>query len=289
MDLEALGGKCLNPYLELMRPANSMMAGLASIIGFLIASSLSLTPHDFTKLLLLFTSTFVLSSSSMAMNDYFDREIDAVNQPQRPIPSGRVKPGRALTFSITLMIIGLLLSALVSLKALIVAIVACVLFTVYSMYLKRYGLIGNACVSLCVALTFIYGAAATGSFPGLIATFSSVAFLASMSREVVKGIIDVEGDRLKGIRTLAISRGSRASAKVAFVFMCFAVALSIVPALLGYVNWLYLPIVLVADAGLLTSTLLVLSAPAPNRAAKSKKLMLMFMGLALTAFLVGCI
>ncbi|MEM0217315.1 MAG: geranylgeranylglycerol-phosphate geranylgeranyltransferase [Candidatus Nezhaarchaeales archaeon] len=279
----------LNPYLELMRPTNSIMAGLASIIGFLIASGFSHSHYDYMKLILLFASTFVFSSSSMAMNDYFDREIDAVNQPQRPIPSGRVKPERALIFSITLMITGLLLSTLISLEALIVAIVACTGFTIYSIHLKRHGLIGNACVSLCVALTFVYGAVATGGFPGLIAVFSLMAFLANMSREVVKGIIDIEGDKLKGVRTLAISRGSRASAKVALVFMCLAVALSIVPTLLGYVNWLYLPIVLVADAGLLTSTLLVLLAPTPNKAGKSKKLMLMFMGLALTAFLVGCI
>lgn len=278
----------LNPYLELMRPANSVMAGLASIIGFLIASSFSLSPHDFMKLTLLFTSTFVFSSSSMAMNDYFDREVDAVNQPQRPIPSGRVEPRKAFIFSITLMIVGFLLSMLISLEALVVAIIACAAFTVYSIRLKGHGLIGNACVSLCVALTFVYGAAATGSFPGIIATFSSMAFLANMSREVVKGIIDVEGDKLKGIKTLAISRGSRVSAEVSFVFMTLAVALSFMPIWLGYVNWLYLPIVLIADVGLLTSALLVLLTPTPQKAKKSKNTMLVFMSLALTAFLVGC-
>lgn len=279
----------MNPYIELMRPTNSVMAGLASIIGFLIALSFSLSPHEVAKLILLFTSTFVFSSSSMAMNDYFDREVDAVNQPQRPIPSGRVKPKRALVFSIALMVVGLLLSTLISLEALVVAMVACLVFTAYSMRLKKKGLIGNTCVSLCVALTFVYGAVATGSVPGIIAIFSSMAFLANMSREVIKGVIDVEGDKLRGIKTLAISRGPRVSAKVAFVFMASATALSFMPILLGYVNWLYTPIVLVADVGLLVSVSLVLLAPTPEKAKKGKKVMLMFMSLALMAFLVGCV
>lgn len=279
----------MNPYIELMRPANSVLAGLASIIGFLISSGFSLSTHDAVKLALLFTSTFVFSSSSMAINDYFDREIDAVNQPQRPIPSGRVEPTRALIFSVILMILGFLLSTIINLGALVVAIVACTVFTVYSMHLKRYGLIGNACVSLCVALTFVYGAVATGRVPGIIAIFSSMAFLANMSREVVKGIVDVEGDKLRGVRTLAVSRGSKVSAKVALAFMVLAVALSFTPILLGYVNWLYQPIIAVADVGLLISVLLVSLAPTPERAKKSKKVMLAFMGLALVAFLIGCI
>lgn len=279
----------MNPYLELMRPLNSIMAGLASIIGFLVASNFSPSHHDVVKLALLFTSTFAFSSSSMAMNDYFDREIDAINQPQRPIPSGRVEPMKALMFSVILMFVGLTLSITINLKALLVAVIACTVFTAYSMYLKKRGLIGNACVSLCVALTFVYGAVATGGVPGIITIFSSMAFLANMSRELVKGIVDVEGDKLRGVRTLAISRGPKTSAEVALVFMVLAVVMSFTPILLGYVNWLYQFIIVVADVGLLISVLLVFLTPTPKKAEKSKKIMLIFMGLALAAFLVGCI
>ncbi|MEM4576165.1 MAG: UbiA family prenyltransferase [Candidatus Nezhaarchaeales archaeon] len=279
----------MNPYLELMRPANSLMAGVAAVIGFLIASDLSQGLFDVVKLLLLFTSAFVLSSSSMAINDYFDREIDAVNQPQRPIPSGRVKPRKALAFSFTLLLLGIIISALVSTEAFVIALIACATFTTYSAYLKKKGLVGNVAVSLCVALTFIYGAAVIGFSSSLISLFSAMAFLANMSREVVKGIIDVEGDRLRGVKTLAASRGFKFSAKVAFTFMTLAVALSFMPIALGYVNWLYVPIILISDVGLLISTVSVLLMPTPERAASSKKIMLAFMGSALVAFLVGCV
>lgn len=265
------------------------MAGVAAIIGFLIASSFSQSLLDVVKLLLLFTSAFVLSSSSMAINDYFDREIDAVNQPRRPIPSGRVKPKKALIFSFTLLFLGIVMSILVSTEAFVIALIACTAFTTYSAYLKKKGLVGNVAVSVCVALTFIYGASAIGFSSSLILLFSAMAFLANMSREVIKGIIDVEGDRLRGVKTLAASYGFKFSAKVAFVFMASAVALSFMPIALGYVNWLYVPIILISDVGLLVSTVLVLSKPTPERAAKSKKTMLSFMGLALVAFLVGCV
>ena len=279
----------MNPYIELMRPINSLMAGAAAIIGFLVASNFALLQSYIVKLLLLFISAFLLSSSSMAINDYFDREIDLVNQPNRPIPSGRVKPRSVLAFSIIMMIIGLSLSILITLEAFFIAIGACTVFTAYSAYLKRLGILGNAAVSLCVALTFIYGSAALGTPTMLIIMFSVMAFLANMSREIIKGIIDVEGDKLKGVKTLAASRGFRVASAVALAFMVSAVIVSFTPIIYGYVNWLYTPIILVSDIGLIASAILVLIAPLPERAKLSKKLMLMFMGLALIAFLVGCV
>jgi len=278
----------LMPYLKLMRPINGVMASFAAMIGLLITSRLS-PDVDAIKAALLLASTFLLSSSSMVMNDYFDREADAVNQPWRPIPSGRVDPRRALAFSIALMATGLALSPLIGLEAFAIAILACATFTAYNWRLKKHGLLGNACVSLCVALTFIYGASAAGGLEGMVLVFSAMAFLANMSREVVKGIADVGGDAVRGVRTLAISHGPRVAAETAYAFMVSAVALSFAPMGLGYANWLYLPMILVADVGLLASTLMALSSPTAEGAVKSKKLMLIFMGLALMAFMVGCV
>lgn len=279
----------LNPYIELMRPINSLMSGAASIIGFLVASGFVLLPSHIVKLLLLFISAFLFSSASMAINDYFDREIDLVNQPNRPIPSGRVKPRNALLFSIITMIIGLSLSILITLEAFLIAIGACVVFTAYSAYLKKLGIIGNVAVSLCVALTFIYGSAALGMPTMLIVMFSIMAFLANMSREIIKGIIDVEGDKLKGVKTLAASCGFRAAAIMAFAFMVSAIVVSFMPIIYDYVNWLYMPVILASDAGLIASAALTLITPSPERARLSKKVMLVFMGLALIAFVIGCI
>jgi len=287
VDLEALALASLMSYLKLMRPVNGFMASVAAMIGLLITSRLS-PDVDAVKVALLLASTFLLSSSSMVMNDYFDREIDAVNQPQRPIPSGEVEPRRALAFSVALMAVGLALSPLISLEALAIAVLACATFTAYNGRLKKYGLVGNACVSLCVALTFIYGASAKRGIEGIVLLFSAMAFLANMSREIIKGIADVEGDKVRGVRTLAISHGPRVAAEVAYAFTVLAVALSFAPIGLGYVNWLYLPIVLVADVGLLASSLMALSSPTAEGAVKSKKLMLIFMGLALIAFMMGC-
>ncbi|MCS7139356.1 MAG: UbiA family prenyltransferase [Candidatus Nezhaarchaeota archaeon] len=279
----------LRPYIELMRPINSLLAGIATIIGFLVASGFNLTPHHSVRVLLAFSSAFMLSSSSMAINDYFDREIDAINQPSRPIPSGRVSPREALIFSLTLMVLGILLSTTINFEAFLIAILACSVFVAYSAYLKRSGLLGNVAVSLCVSLTFIYGSTAFGSLTALLVLFSITAFLATMSREIVKGIADVEGDRLKGIKSLAASLGLRAASHIALAFMVVAIATSFIPIVYGLVNWLYAPLIAFSDAGLLLSSLTVCRSPSPQRAVKSKKVMLIFMGLALAAFLAGCI
>ena len=279
----------MNPYIELSRPVNSVMASIAVLIGFLVASSFTLTRDAIVKLVLSCISAFLFSASSMALNDYFDREIDAINQPHRPIPSGRVRPERALAFALIMLIVGLALSSTIGLNALIVAAIACASFTAYSIYLKRLGLIGNLMVSLCVALTFIYGSASYGSLTPLIVLFSIMAFLANTSREVIKGIIDVEGDRARGVRTIAVAWGFRVAAHIAMAFMIAAVVISLMPIVYGLVNIFYTPIIAISDVGLLATTALVVLSPQPSTAARSKKFMLVFMSLALMSFLIGCI
>ena len=276
----------MNPYLEMARPVNSLMSGLAAVIGFLVASGMTLN-GGLTSMLMLFASACLFSAASMAINDYFDREIDAINQPHRPIPSGRVTPRGALCFSIALMAVGFTLASVVGLLSLLVAVLACAVFTAYSARLKRMGLLGNAAVSLCVALTFIYGSTGWGYPTALIALFSLMAFLANMSREVVKGVVDVEGDSAKGVRTLAVVVGLRGASMASLVFMASAVAISVLPYVLGYVNQLYLPLISVADVGLLASSCYTALKPTPHAAKRAKNLMLIFMCIALAAFLAG--
>ncbi|MEM2025840.1 MAG: geranylgeranylglycerol-phosphate geranylgeranyltransferase [Desulfurococcaceae archaeon] len=278
-------------YLKLMRPLNGLMAGVAAVTGFLIASgyaSISTLPGALASWLL-FASAFLFTSASMAINDYFDREVDKLNQPGRPIPSGKVKPEEALLLSLALLSAGLAVSALLGPGPFAIAVAASALLVAYSACLKRLGLLGNAAVSFCVALTFMYGSAASSAPTSTVLTFSSMAFLANMSREVVKGIADVEGDGLRGVKTLAVARGLRFAAGVALIFMVLAAAVSALPVVCGCANLIYIPLILVSDAGLMASTLRVLAVTSTEEARRSKNLMLAFMSLALIAFLLGCV
>jgi geranylgeranylglycerol-phosphate geranylgeranyltransferase len=66
-------------FLQLIRPLNCLMMGFAVIVGAFLVSPLNFT----TNLLLGFVTAFSLTAASMAINDYYDREIDAINEPNR--------------------------------------------------------------------------------------------------------------------------------------------------------------------------------------------------------------
>ena len=85
-------------YVRLMRPVNCLMMGFAVIVGAALADADALAT-SWLRLVYGFLTGFLLTAASMVMNDYFDRDIDAVNEPSRPIPSGTIRPKHALVFA----------------------------------------------------------------------------------------------------------------------------------------------------------------------------------------------
>jgi geranylgeranylglycerol-phosphate geranylgeranyltransferase len=265
--------------LEIMRPVNSIMVGFAIIVGAAITGGASIIV-DPLPLLYAFITGFTLTGASMAVNDYYDRDIDAVNEPRRPIPGGRVTPAEALYLTGLLSLVGLTASYAVSMGALAVAGFSWVVMVTYSAWGKRTGFPGNLMVSICIALPFVYGGVLTGRVTvGLY--FSLMAFLSNTGREVAKGIVDVEGDRSAGVRTVAVSSGPVAASRLAAVFFVAAAASSAVPVYLGLVSLWYVPFVAITDLGLLHGGVSLLREPTRenSRRVKNRVLYLMLMGL----------
>ena len=174
--------KRLTAFLRLIRPINCLMMGFAIIIGASLASGDFLSSQTLSKLLLGFITAFTLTGASMAINDYYDREIDAINEPSRPIPSGLVKPREALIFALFLTLAGFLAASLTSVQCLIIAVIAWIIFVTYTTRGKRTGLPGNFLVSACVAIPFIYGSFTVGYELSLTALiFSTLAFVSNLS------------------------------------------------------------------------------------------------------------
>lgn len=266
-------------YLEIMRPVNSVMTGIAIIIGALITGGNQVL-GDWTTLVLAFLTGFTLSGAAMAINDYYDREIDAINEPDRAIPSGRISPQSAVAFTGFLSAVGLLSSYLISTSALLLAVFAWVVMMVYSIKGKKLGFIGNLMVSVSVALPFLYGGVMTGSIASSL-SFSGIAFLANTGREITKGIVDVEGDKLERVNTIAISMGVKSAANIASIFFLSAVLVSIYPVYAGLVSFWYTPFVALTDLGLIYSGYQVMSDPSreTSRSVKNRILYLMILGL----------
>ncbi|MCX6656812.1 MAG: UbiA family prenyltransferase [Candidatus Bathyarchaeota archaeon] len=272
-------------FLRILRPVNSVMMGISILVGVVLVGGLS-SNIPIEHLFFAFLTGFTLTGSAMAINDYFDREIDAVNEPSRPIPSGDVKPGEAIVYSFLLSFIGLFTAYLASLASLGVAVFSWLVMMVYSMWGKRTGFPGNLMVSTCIALPFIYG----GIIAGNVSTpllFSSLAFLSNTGREVTKGIVDTEGDGARGVRTIAVAYGVDKAAYFASAFYLVAVATSILPIMLKLVSNWYLPFVAVTDAGLVYSAVTLMQDHSRESSRRVKNQVLYWMLFGLLAFAVG--
>ena len=275
----------LSAFLRLIRPVNCMMMGFAVIVG----ASLVSYPNFSTNLLLGFITSFTLTAASMAINDYYDRDIDAINEPQRPIPSGAISPKEALFLALVLSVIGFVAAFGTNVYCLIVAVIAWIVSVTYVTKGKRTGLPGNLLVSTCVVIPFIYGGFAVGSPELTTMIFVAIAFLSNTGREVAKDIVDIEGDKSQDIKTIPVVYGDRVAAFVSSTFFILAVALSPLPWLLELVSPWFLPLVILTDAGLVWSSFSLARDHSRNNARRVKNLALIWFLSGLLGFVAGSI
>jgi geranylgeranylglycerol-phosphate geranylgeranyltransferase len=271
--------------IRIIRPLNSMMVGFSILVGAAITSdaSIFLTPID---LVFAFITGFSMSGASMAINDYYDRDIDIVNEPLRPIPSGDITPREAVIITLFLSVIGFSTSWMINIQAFELALFAWVLLMLYSAWGKRTGFLGNLMVSSCISMPFIYGGMITGSFDSTL-TFSLLAFLTNTGREITKGIVDVKGDKKLGVRTIAVTQGIKKAANIASIFYLGAVISSIIPIYLELVSKWYIPFIIITDLGLLWGVSILIKEPSREMSRKVKNNILYFMLIGLLGFTVG--
>jgi geranylgeranylglycerol-phosphate geranylgeranyltransferase len=164
------------------------------------------------------------------INDYCDAAIDAINRPDRPIPSGKVTRMAARGFSVMLFLGGILVSLFTSPLCIAIAIFNTFLLVAYAANLKSTPFFGNATVSYLAASMFLFGGALSGT-EGLIRVLpvAVITFFAMLSRELIKDAEDVKGDAAGGASTLPILIGVKKTTTLAFIFAILAVIASFVP------------------------------------------------------------
>jgi geranylgeranylglycerol-phosphate geranylgeranyltransferase len=265
------------------------MVGFAVIVGAALAAP-DVSSLSFQNLILGFVTGFMLTAASMAINDYYDRQIDSINEPTRPIPSGLVAPRHALIFASALTAVGFAAALLTNIYSLLVAVFAWIVFTVYTTVGKHTGLLGNFLVSICVAVPLVYGSFAVAEkLETNVLIFASMIFLANTGREITKGIVDVQGDKSNNIRTLAVRFGEKKAAVAAVSFFVAAVLLTPLPWFLGLVSVWFVPLVVVTDFGLLLSSVLLLMDFSRENSRKVKNRVLFWFIFGLVAFIAGAL
>ena len=216
----------LSTVAELLKPITWFPPMWAFGCG-VVASGVPLADRWGLALLGILLAGPLVCATSQAVNDWFDRHVDAINEPNRPIPSGRM-PGR---WGLYIAVLWTLLSLLVALAlgpvGFAAAAAGLLLAWAYSappVRLKRNGWWGNAACGLSYeGLAWITGAAvmAAGAMPSerslLLALLYSIGAHGIMTLNDFKSI---EGDRKMGIGSLPVLLGVDGAARTA----CFLMA-----------------------------------------------------------------
>jgi len=277
----------LRAFFSILRPVNCAMIGFAVIVGAFVSKPPTI---DAAALLLGFVTGFAICGYSMVINDYYDIEVDRVNQPDRPLPSGAITPRGALGLAIAMLAIGVLASVvLLSWAAVAVALLYAFLSWLYNHSAKKYGLPGNLIVASSLAIPFIYGGIVSGGSvtSSLLLFMAGTAFLSGVGREVVKAMADVVGDEKRGIRSFARVHGLRQAAILGAGFFLASVVSSLLPLLLLSVSLFYRFGVIVPDVVFVYLAYRILSRPTAERALKVKRQALLGMLIGLIVFIGG--
>ena len=212
-----------NAVIELLKPVTWFAAMWAFACGTIAAS----TPGEGFPWIRMLAGMVLagplVCGASQATNDWFDRHVDAINQPERPIPSGRL-PGRSgLVIAIAMSGFALLYAAALGRLVFVAALLALALGWAYSappLRLKTDGIWGPGVTGLAYeGLAWITGALVAGGGAALhrplmvsLAVLYSLGALGIMTLNDFKA---VEGDKRLGIRSLPVRWGSPAAARAA--------------------------------------------------------------------------
>ena len=211
----------LRTVAELLKPITWFPPVCAFACGT-VASGQSLSENWLLILLGLVLTGPLVCASSQAVNDWFDRHVDAINEPQRPIPSGRM-PGRwGLGIAIFWTVLSLAWATLMGPWGFAACALAITLSWAYSMppvRLKNNGWFGNAACALSYeGLAWLTGAAVMlgGAWP----TYDTIclALLYSVGAHGIMTLNDfkaIEGDRQMGVASLPVQLGAQGAARVA--------------------------------------------------------------------------
>lgn len=228
----------IKAYIQLTRPLNLLIAFLAIFIGGFVTGTI----HPLFRLFLACLSGAFVGAGANAVNDYFDLEIDRLNKPFRPLPRGAIPPGKAHVFAVVLFGMGIVLGALIHTTALIIALASSCLLYFYSLRLKKISVWGNVTVAFVSGLAFVYGGLAVNRI-GSALIVGLFAFFFHWSREIIKDIEDIEGDRSQGLRTLPIVGGVKVALIWATVLIVILIGLTLIPYMLDIFSIWYLVVV----------------------------------------------
>lgn len=215
-------------HIEMMRPYTLFYSGMLGFASALFISEGTAAPW---RLALAFLVPTLGWLAGLYAGDYYDRDLDAISKPHRPVPSGRVSPREAFGFMVGYISVGYALALILSPWALLVAMLTTVFGIAYSKTFKRHAILGNLDRGLLACFTVTFAAAATRSLEagGMILILFGIFFFHDSSSNLIGAIRDLEGDREAGYGTVPVVYGIKRSVQISGLlslsWMVFAVPL----------------------------------------------------------------
>lgn len=218
-----------------------MTGGLSLLTGFAIAPA----SLDSKVALLTFFSMAAITSAGFAINDYFDKESDAIIKPKRPIPSGVISPKQAIMVVVVLFTTGFSLAFLLNRVCFIILLLDSILLVIYSAFIKRKsGSVANILVGLLVGTGFLYGEAAILQTISLKSLSLYPICFGTVGGNILRDIISLEGDSKIGYPTLPQEIGNVNATRIASLSFAITASFSSLPYFIGGFTMFYLPIIL---------------------------------------------
>ena len=210
---------------------------------------------------------FLIVGASMAINDYHDYEADKINKrTDRPlVRNPRLNPNHVLFLSLMMIAIGIILSLVLFSNNLLVVfgvIFFSFLSISYNIWTKDLGLLGNITVATCDTAPYILALIAMGARDEdtvlVVIIMSAITFCGVVGRELVKGIMDMEGDEAAGSYTFALRYGPKQAVILASLFFIGVIILAPVPLFIKFQNNLLYAFFIAVAIFLLLYTVIIL-------------------------------
>lgn len=198
--------------MEIVRVPNCVLSGLGAVFSILVYTGYTIY-YDY--LIVGFLTGFLITASSMIVNDIVDIEVDKLNKPWKPIPRGDITQRKAWMLAVFTLSLALLLNYLLGIKALTIASIYTIIGLSYNFLRKQWW--SHFLVALSTTGPIVYGYVVAGAprndLPFTI-VFTVIIVLVTLGREFMKAIQDIEGDRKQGYATVATILSEEEASKV---------------------------------------------------------------------------
>lgn len=211
-------------FLRLIRYPNLLIMGGTQWLcaAYLTEDPVALWKHS--GFILTFFATILIGAGGYIINDIFDMEADQVNKPRKIFITPANKNLYAQVYY-ALNAAGVLLGLIAGWAVGLYCLAMAVLLFYYSFRLKKIMLWGNIAVAVMTASVLVIIGFAVPKVSGLyLAVYAGFAFLATIIREIIKDIEDMEGDGAVGDLTLPVLKGETGAKRTAFLFSSLLVA-----------------------------------------------------------------